>query len=211
MKAVLALIIIYVGTFFVAIQGASQSSVQAASQNAAASQGQSGPAQAKPIDPAKEADIRSLLELIGVHDAAEEATTKGIEQYREALLSTVPDNERGKSFINAFIDGYQKKYNPDDMADELVVIYDRHFTEDDIKGLLQFYGSPLGQKMAAENGQLSAEIQITNKALGLRVAKSVLQDLRKQYPGIGAQARLQKARPGQTDQKQQAQANPVQP
>jgi hypothetical protein len=210
MKAVLALIIIYVGTFLVAIQGASQSSVQAASQTAA-TQGQSAPAQAKPIDPAKEADIRSLLELIGVHDAAEDATNKGIELYREALLSTVPDNERGKSFVSAFIDGYQKKYDPDDLADDLVVIYDRHFTDDEIKGLLQFYGSPLGQKMAVENSKLSAEIQTANKALSLRVAKSVLQDLRKQYPGIGAQARLQKAHPGQTEQKQQAQANPAQP
>jgi hypothetical protein len=211
MKAVLALIIIYVGTFFVAIQGASQNSVQAASQNAAATLEQSAPSQAKLIDPAKESDIQSLLELIGVHDAAEDATSKGIEQYREALLASVPDNERGKSFINAFMDGYQKKYNPDDLTDELVSIYDRHFTDDEIKGLLQFYGSPLGQKVAAENGKLAAEIHTANKALSLRVAKNVLQDLRKQYPGIGAQARLQKIHPGQSELRQQALATSQQP
>jgi len=210
MKAVLALIIIYVGTFFVAIQGASQSSVQAASQNAAA-QAQSAPAPAKPMDPAKEADIRSLLELLGAHDAVEDSTAKGIEQYREALLSTVPDNERGQSFINAFMDAYQKKYNADDMTDELVAIYDRHFNDDEIKGLLQFYGSPLGQKYAAESGKLSAETQQASKSVSLRVAKSVLQELRKQYPAVSAQARLQKARPEQQKQQAQAQANPAQP
>ena len=58
MKAVLALILIYVGTFLVAIQGASNTSLQAS---------QGGGAQASSaIDPAKEKDIRSLLELVAL-------------------------------------------------------------------------------------------------------------------------------------------------
>src|SRR5258708_24544578 len=68
MKAVLALIIIYVGTFFVAIHGASQSEVQASPQASATPHEQSGPHPAKPIDLVKDADIRSLLELVGARD-----------------------------------------------------------------------------------------------------------------------------------------------
>src|SRR5580704_10549722 len=136
MKAVLALFVIYVGTFFIVVQGASQNSVQAAPQNASAAQGQATPAS---IDPVKEADIRSLLELVGARDAVQDAVTKGTEQFRENLIASVPDNERGQQFVNAFVAGYQKKFNPDDVTSQLVGIYDRHFTEDDIKTLLQFY------------------------------------------------------------------------
>ncbi len=64
MKAVLALVIIYVGTFFLVIQGASQNAVQASPQGS--EPGNAVSRQANPsIDPAKEADIRSLMELVG--------------------------------------------------------------------------------------------------------------------------------------------------
>ena len=214
MKAVLALIIIYLGTFFLVIQGASQNPVQAAPQSATAVQDNGAQTPAKPMDPAKDADIRSLMELLGVRDALEEATAKSTEQYRESLLATVPDNDRGQAFINAFMDSYQKKFKPDDMTDGLVAIYDKHFTDDEIKGLLQFYGSPLGQKYAAEMPKVSAESNSAGHAVSLRVARDVMQDLRKQFPGgVGAQARLTKPHAGpQVQPKQQVQAQgPSQP
>jgi uncharacterized protein len=205
MKAVLALVIIYVGTFFLVIQGASQNPVQAAPQSATAVQDNG--AQTPAMDPAKDADIRSLMELLGVRDALQEATAKSTEQYRDSLLATVPDNDRGQAFINAFMDSYQKKFNPDDMTDGLVAIYDKHFTEDEIKGLLQFYGSALGQKYAVEMPKVSAESGSAGHAISLRVAREVMQDLRKQFPGVGAQARLTKPHAGpQVQPKQQAQA-----
>ena len=208
MKAVLALVIIYVGTFFLVIQGASQNPVQAAPQSATALQDNNGAqTPAKPMDPVKDADIRSLMELLGVRDALQEATAKSTEQYRDSLLATVPDNDRGQAFINAFMDSYQKKFNPDDMTDGLVAIYDKHFTADEIKGLLQFYGSPLGQKYAAEMPKVSAESNSAGRAISLRVARDVMQDLRKQFPGVGAQARLTKPHAGpQVQPRQQAQA-----
>jgi hypothetical protein len=207
MKAVLALVIIYVGTFFLVIQGASQNPVQAAPQSGTAVQDNGAQTPAKPMDPAKDADIRSLMELLGVRDAWQEATAKSTEQYRDSLLATVPYNDRGQAFINAFMDSYQKKFNPDDMTDGLVAIYDKHFTEDEIKGLLQFYGSPLGQKYAAEMPKVSAESSSAGRAISLRVARDVMQDLRKQFPGVGAQARLTKPHAGpQVQPKQQAQA-----
>jgi len=185
MKAVLALVLIYVAIFLVAIQGASQSPVQASPQTAAQEQVTS-----VSIDPGKQANIRSLMELIGVRDVVQDATTRGTEQFRENLVATVPNNDRGQQFIAAFVQNYQKKLNADDVTNQLVTIYDKHFTDEDIKGLLQFYGSPVGQKYAAEMPKITAEIQAANRAMGTRVAKEVLQDLRRQYPGLGAQARL---------------------
>src|SRR5262245_8220822 len=76
MKALCALIVIYVGTFFFAIQGASNSSVQAAGQDATVK------GSAKTIDPQKESDIRSLLELIGARDTIQDAANNSTEQYR---------------------------------------------------------------------------------------------------------------------------------
>jgi hypothetical protein len=214
MKAVLALVAIYILTFIVVIQGASQKSVAASSQETAVAQGKAG---LKPIDPAKEADIHSLMELIGARDIVQDAETKASEQLRENLVASIPDNDRGQQFVNEFVASYQKKFNPDDVTTQLVGVYDKHFTADEIKGLLQFYGSPLGQKFASEMPKVSQEIQAANRAISTRAAKEALQDLRKQYPGLAAQARLQKQRGLQSDDTKkhapqtQAQASASQP
>lgn len=215
MKAVLALIIIYVGTFFVAIHGASQNEVQASPQTPATAQENSGQNQAKAIDPVKDADIRSLLELVGARDQVQDGLNNAAEQYRQNLLETVPNNDKGQAFVNAFVASYQKNFDPNQVTDQLVAIYDKHFTEDDIKGLLQFYGSPLGQRVASETPKISREVQAASRFASNRAAKEALQALRLQNPEIGQSARLGigqrrnpqqgQARPGQLQQQQNPQ------
>jgi hypothetical protein len=187
MKAVLALVLIYVGTFLVAIQGASQNSVQAA--QSAASQDV-----APKIDPVKEADIRSLMELIGARDQVQDAINNSTEQFREHLLATVPNNEKGQDFVNAFSASYQKKFDVDQIANQLVSVYDAHFTGDEIKGLLQFYGSPLGQKVAAEMPKITREIQAQSRTVAGKAAKEALAEVKAEYPGFAQSARLGQAK-----------------
>ena len=187
MKALVALIIIYIGTFFLVIQGSSQNSVQASpqgSQNNASAQSNSS------IDRVKEADIRSLMELVGAHDAVQDGAKSAIEQSREKLLSTVPNNDKGQAFVNAFAASYQKKFDAELVTNQLVGIYDKHFTEDEIKGLLQFYGSPLGQKVAAEMPKITRELQAATRAASTKAAKDALAEVKQQNPEVGQSARL---------------------
>jgi hypothetical protein len=189
MKAVLALAIIYVGTFFLAIQGASQNPVSAAAQSTA-SQDQASPGQAKPIDPVKDADVRSLMELIGARDQVQDAVNNSSEQYREKLLATVPNNDKGQAFVTAFVDSFEKRFDVNQMSEQLVTIYDKHYTDDEIKSLLQFYGSPIGQKFAAETPKILREIQVASRTTGAKAAKEALQALKAQNPEVGQSARL---------------------
>jgi hypothetical protein len=191
MKAVLALVLIYIGTFFLVIQGASQNSVQAARQGANSAQSSAAPPQANSsIDPAKEADIRSLMELVGARDLVQDGVNTAIEQSREKLLATVPNNDKGQAFVNAFADSYQRKFDVDQVTSQLAVFYDKHFTDDEIKSLLQFYGSPLGQKVAAEMPKINRETQGAIRVANTKAAKDALAELKQQYPEIGQSAHL---------------------
>jgi hypothetical protein len=209
MKAVVALIIIYVGTFFVAIQGASNTPVEAAGQNLAPG---SKSVTAKPsIDPEKDSDIRSLLELIGARDTIQDVATNAAEQYRQKLIALAPDNEKAQASINAYVAAYQKRFDADTALDQLITVYDKHFSDDEIKGLLQFYGSPLGQKTAAEMPKISREIQLANRTLANQAAKETWQQLRADNPDaqqkrpLAARHRWQQApAPGAVNQKAQA-------
>lgn len=179
MKAVLALIIIYVGTFFLVIQGASQNTGQASPQ----SNSSAAPS-------TKETDIRSLMELVGARDVVQDGASNAIEQSREKLLATVPNNDKGQAFVNAFAASYQKKFDVGQVTEQLVSVYDKHFTQEEIKGLLQFYGSPLGQRVAAEMPKISREIQSVTRAAGNKAAREALAELKQQNPEVGQSARL---------------------
>jgi hypothetical protein len=213
MKAALALVLIYIGAFFVAIQGTTSNSVQAAQENQA---NMAQADQAKSIDPAKAADIRSLLELVGARDMIQDAANSSMKQIKERIAENVPDNDRAQSIANAFTAAFQKNYNPDDLMNQLVGIYDQHFKDGDIKGLLQFYGSPLGQKAAAEMPKINRQIQAAAREVSNRAAREAWQQLRAENPSA-----VQGVRPfagrrrwqqqGQGNGGQQAQSNPQQP
>jgi hypothetical protein len=202
MKAALALLIIYVGAFLVAIQGSSPTSVEAAGQSAAGKAAVS----ATVIDPAKEADIRALLELVGAHDQIQDSMTNSAEQYREKLLTSVANNGKGQSFVNLVITGYEKKFDVDQVNEQLVAVYDKHYSADEIKGLLQFYGSPLGQKVAAEAPHIAREIQETTRAASAKAVKEALAEARQQDPETGANAKLTPLAPRRFAQAQQRHA-----
>jgi len=210
MKALVALIVIYIGTFFLVIQGSSQNSVQASpsSQNNASAQSNAN------IDRVKEADIRSLMELVGARDMVQDVADNAIQQSREKLVATVPNDSKGQAFVNAFATSYQKKFDTDQVTDQLVGIYDKHFTDDEIKGLLQFYGSPLGQKVAAEMPKVSREIQASVRSTSGKTAREALAEVKQKYPEVGQSARLGNGqgrfqqRRGQRQQLQAAQQQP---
>lgn len=212
MKAVFALIIIYVGTFLVAIQGASNNPVQAAQQEAAAKA-----APANSIDPQKDSDIRSLLELIGARDMIQEAATNSTEQYRQRLTSVAPNDDKAQEAINSYLAVFQKKFDADALADQLVIIYDKHYTAEEIKGLMQFYGSPLGQKVAAEMPKMTKEIQLADRTITNQAAKEAWQEFHAQNGDtngkkpFGGRRRWQQGQQQNNSSQQSAQADSQQP
>ena len=175
MKAFLVLAAIYVGAFLIAIQGASQTQAEGVPNKPAVHH----------VDPAKDADIRSLMDLVGARRQAQDVAAKGAQQLRENLVATLPASQQGQQFVNAFVADYQKKFNADEVSNQVAGIYDKHFTDDEIKGLLQFYSSPLGKKLAAESPKIQAEIEAANQKVSTRVAADVLKDLPSEYAGIG--------------------------
>jgi hypothetical protein len=200
MKAALALIVLYVGMFLVAIQSGTPVPVQAAPQSPG-----SKPSIASSIDPAKDSDIRALLELVGARDQVHDSVKQIAEQYREKLLATVPNNEKGQNFVNTTINEYEKRYDVDHVTEQLVWLYDKHYTDDEIKGLLQFFGSPLGQKAAAENPKIFREVQEATRAEAARAVRDALQEARLENHGVGQNAHLNNNGPRHPAQQRRAQ------
>jgi uncharacterized protein len=187
MKAFLALVAIYVAAFLVATQGATQNAVEASSNG-------QGPATEVRIDAGKRADIRSLMEVVGARDEMRQATARQTEEFRDNLVSALPSQQRDQ-VVTTLVSDYQKKFHSEALSEQIVAIYDKHFTDDEVKGLLQFYSSPLGRKFAAEMPKIAAEAQAADREEGTRTATEVVQQLPEQKSAAPVEASLRPANP----------------
>jgi hypothetical protein len=191
MKAVLALLILYVGTFLVAIAGHSQKAQQGQPDSTPQDQQVKSMA-AGPVDPAKEAAIRSLLELNGSGDLIEDAALKSGGQFTQRIDTLMPDKGRAQKLSAAFVERYKAHFASDELTNQLVHLYDKHFTDEEIKQLLQFYGSPIGQKFAAEMPKLTQETQTAGMSLSQQAAREAWKDLREQNPDLAQAQRFER-------------------
>lgn len=177
MKAVLVLIAIYIATFIIATQGASQNPVQASQPN------DSSAAASKSIDPIKAADLRALLESTGVKDQLKTAANDSAAQYREKLRLTNPVVLNAASAVDrqnqvkSAETTFKNNFDQQRALQQITGIYDKHFSEDEIKGLLDFFSSPLGQKFAAESPKIAREIAAVQSTAAANAARESLRTL----------------------------------
>lgn len=134
------------------------------------------------IDPVKEADIRSLVELTGAKEMSTQLLQGSLAQFRASLEHSLPPGEKSKKFADAFMQKFQERFSLDVLMNRVVPIYDKYLTAEDVKGLLKFYGSPLGQRMLKVQPQIGKEAQAIGLEMAQTVGREVLNDLRAEYP-----------------------------
>lgn len=141
---------------------------------------------AETIPPAKEADIRRLLEATGATRIGIVMTESVVRQMGEAFRQGRPDLPAGlidsMSLDVGKIFGEAMKAKGG-LVDRIVPLYHRQFTHEEIKGMLAFYESPLGQKVAQALPVLTQESvqlgQEWGESLGPRIEKAITQRMRK--------------------------------
>ncbi len=129
-----------------------------------------------------------LLTLLGGHVAAQEGTKHDDIQ---RLLKVMGARTIGLRVFNQVLAGFRRVHRDVPEAvwqevrrdaearvdsfvtEQLVPIYDQYLSHDDIKGLLAFYASPLGQKLLRVMPQMSEESMIAGQAWGREFAEAV--------------------------------------
>lgn len=66
------------------------------------------------------------------------------------------------------------------LIDLMVPIYQRHFTEQDVRALLAFYRTPVGQKMLREQPKIMVEAMAAGQQFGRQAVEQRLGELQKQ-------------------------------
>lgn len=170
-------------------QGTSASPVPAAHSNVTSA---TAPADtpATAIDPAKKADIEKLLEATGAKALARQAMdgmmTSMTSLLRSNFQQTCAGDEKCVQFGELVTTKLQQKVDGsvDVLMTTLIPIYDRHYSKEDIEGLIQFYQSPLGQKLAKNLPEIARESQQVGSQLGQNLGRESVQEVLQEHPEL---------------------------
>ena len=121
---------------------------------------------AAPPNAAKVAKIRELINLMGTPRVAADLMKSQAAGIKKLLPVPPRAQDDFEKELLASID-------MNELVDLIVPIYDRHFSEDDVDGMLAFYRSPLGQRVAKALPEITAESQDAGREWGQRLGKKV--------------------------------------
>ena len=115
------------------------------------------------IDPAKEAAIRHLMDLMQTSKMGDSLSAYVMDGFTQKLASAAP---------------------PSAVTDAAVPIYARAFSMEDIQAITQFYESPLGQRVLKALPEVTRESEELGVQMEQKGAMNILQEMSSDYPEL---------------------------
>ncbi|MCG6187379.1 DUF2059 domain-containing protein [Maribellus maritimus] len=113
-----------------------------------------------------ENDIEKLLAINGSSAAYDMAFDQMVAQFK--MMKTEAPDEVWKQVRTEVFDT-----EIEELTKQLIPVYKKHFTHDDIKELIAFYESPLGQQMTDATGKISKETMQMAQTWGMQLGGKI--------------------------------------
>jgi hypothetical protein len=135
------------------------------------------------VDPAKDAAIRHLMDITETSKLGGNIATYLKTQVHDGVSRAI-----GPEKVDAFMGTFNQKFgatsSETEVTDAMVPIYAKAFTMEDIQGLIQFYESPLGQRVVKALPDVVQQSQATGVQIEQASALKVLREMSDQYPEL---------------------------
>jgi hypothetical protein len=118
----------------------------------------------------KKQDIIKLLDITNTRSLA--------EQMFDLMLPNI--EQMAPDAPSTFWAAFKSKLDIDGFVNLFIPIYDRHFSHDDIKKLIQFYESPIGKKLLNVTPLITEESYRIGEEWGQNLGLEVLNELQRQ-------------------------------
>ncbi len=120
---------------------------------------------------ASAAQVRELMDVVGTPHLMSQMMAQ-MTTIMARALPCVP-----QATLNASFGSHQAQ---NELINKMIPVYQQHFTSADIKGLLAFYRSPLGQKMVKTQPAIMQQGMQIGQQWGQEHARAMVADLTKQ-------------------------------
>ncbi|WP_442794744.1 DUF2059 domain-containing protein [Pelobium manganitolerans] len=116
--------------------------------------------------------IKTLLKLTGSADIR--------TQVSKQMIAALKTNM--KSVPEGFWDAFEQEINAENLIERIIPIYEKHYSEKDIDGLITFYQSDLGKKVTATLPAIMQESMQIGQTWGKEIAERAIKKLKEQNP-----------------------------
>ena len=112
--------------------------------------------------PASKEDIEKLFTVLHLRDMMQNVMATSFQQSKEIARETIKKKEPQTTEeqlkrLDAAMDSFVKTLDLSGMLDDMVPVYQRHLTKQDVNAMFAFYDSPTGQKILREQSAMMAE------------------------------------------------------
>ena len=115
----------------------------------------------------KTENIRKVLELTGSGKIGVQVAQNMIVSFKKVYPS-VPDE---------FWEGFKRELNSEVLVEMVIPIYDKYYTETEIKELTDFYATPIGRKVITVTPLISQESMQAGQKWGKELGEKLYKDL----------------------------------
>lgn len=117
-------------------------------------------------------DIRKFLKITNTEESFQQVMPAMIAQFK-TLRPDIP-NDIWKTLAKEM-----KREGASGLIEKMIPLYKKHFTHGDIKGLIAFFESPVGQKYAEKTPIITQESMAVGQEWGKEIAQKVQQKLKR--------------------------------
>src|ERR1700733_14456122 len=136
------------------------------------------------LDPAKEAAIRQLIDLTGGITLVNQIMDGMQKNMRPMMEKLLPPGDYRDKLIDLFFVKFRSKADPQVLVNLAVRMYDKYLSEEEIKGLIQFYSTPLGQKTLSVLPKLTVEMQSESMKWGEDLGRQSMIEVLSEHPEL---------------------------
>ena len=127
------------------------------------------------------------MELTGAGRIGVQVMNNMEASMRPLLEDTLPPGDYRSQLIELFFKKFRAQATPQSLVALVIPIYDRHFSDEDLKGLIAFYESPLGKKAVAVLPQVVAESQEAGGQWGQELSRKCMEEVLAEHPELKKQ------------------------
>ena len=136
------------------------------------------------VEPAKAADIHKLLELTGGMVLAKQMMERSLTNLRPLMTSALPPGDYREQLVTLFMAKFQSKITSQTLENLALPVYDKYFSREEIRGLIEFYQTPLGHKTVSVLPQAVAEVSDHARAWGTDLGRDSMKEVLAEHPDL---------------------------
>jgi hypothetical protein len=136
------------------------------------------------VEPHLRADIERMIEVAHLRERIIEISRLRFEQVRPQLTASMPPTPNRDKILLEYAEKYTSLHSTSDYMNKVVGVYAKYFSDEDIKGMIEFYRTPAGQHYIAKIPQVTAEMAQLAESAAAEGIPHIWKELCREYPEL---------------------------